>query len=254
MDQGRAKDFHEASLNLKSLLMLHALKQQVLEANARLPSSGLVSLTWGNVSGFDPLSGLMVIKPSGVPYSELREDDLVVLEVASGLQVEGKLRPSSDTPTHLVLYRAFHQLGIAGICHTHSPHATMFSQAGRALACYGTTHADHFYGSVPLCRVLTPEETEEDYEGHTGRAIVETFREQQIDPRHVPAVLQLHHAPFTWGSNPMEALNNSIALETCARMAIGSLQLNPGLTPIPAHILDKHHLRKHGPGAYYGQN
>lgn len=233
--------------------MLRALKQQVLEANLRLPASGLVSLTWGNVSGFDPSTGLMVIKPSGVPYSELRDDDLVVLEVPTGRQVEGKLRPSSDTPTHLVLYRAFHQRGIAGICHTHSPHATIFSQAGRALPCYGTTHADHFYGTVPLCRALTGAETAEDYEGHTGHAIVQTFSGQQIDPLHIPGILQLHHAPFTWGISPMEALHNSIALEMCARTALGSLQLNPDLQPIPTHILDKHHQRKHGPVAYYGQ-
>ena len=233
--------------------MLHALKQQVLEANLRLPSSGLVRLTWGNVSGLDAASGLMVIKPSGVPYSELRDDDLAVMDVATGNQLDGKLRPSSDAPTHLVLYRAFHQSGIAGICHTHSPNATIFSQAGAALPCYGTTHADHFHGTVPLCRALTAQETEEDYEGHTGRAIVQTFLEQQIDPLHVPGVLQIHHAPFTWGISPMDALSNSIALEMCARMALGSLQLNPGLTPIPGHILDKHHQRKHGPGAYYGQ-
>lgn len=231
--------------------MLRTLKQQVLEANLRLPSSGLVSLTWGNVSGLDRASGLMVIKPSGVAYSSLRDDDLVVLELATGRQVEGKLRPSSDTPTHLVLYRAF--AGIAGICHTHSPAATSFSQAGRPLPCYGTTHADHFHGTVPLCRGLTPAETDEDYEGHTGHAIVQTFRKAQIDPLHIPGVLQLHHAPFTWGSSPQDALNNSIALEMCASMALGSLQLNPDLQPIPAHILDKHHHRKHGPGSYYGQ-
>lgn len=231
--------------------MLHSLKQQVLEANLRLPSSGLVCLTWGNVSGFDPAAGLMVIKPSGVAYDQLRDVDLVVLEVATGRQVEGKLRPSSDTPTHLVLYREFP--GITGICHTHSPRATMFSQAGCALPCYGTTHADHFHGTVPLCRALTPEETEADYEGNTGHAIVQTFREQQLDPLHVPGVLQLHHAPFTWGTSPLNALDNSLALEMCARMALGSLQLNPDLQPIPSHILNKHHLRKHGPGAYYGQ-
>ncbi len=231
--------------------MLRALKQQVLEANLRLPSSGLVSLTWGNVSGLDRGAGLMVIKPSGVNYSDLRDDDLVVVELDTGRRVEGKLRPSSDTPTHLVLYRAFQ--GITGICHTHSPSATMFSQAGRPLPCYGTTHADHFHGTVPLCRALTPQETAEDYEGHTGHAIVQIFRDQQIDPLHVPGVLQLHHAPFTWGTSPVDALNNSIALEMCAQMALGSLQLNPSLAPIPAHILDKHHHRKHGPGAYYGQ-
>ncbi len=231
--------------------MLHQLKQQVLEANLRLPSSGLVSLTWGNVSGLDPGTGLMVIKPSGVSYSSLRDDDLVVLELATGRQIEGKLRPSSDTPTHLVLYRAFP--GITGICHTHSPSATIFSQAGCPLPCFGTSHADHFHGTVPLCRALTPEETAEDYESHTGHAIVQCFRDQNIDPLHIPAVLQLHHAPFTWGRSPMDAFNNSIALEMCARMALGSLQLNPSLAPIPQHILDKHHLRKHGPAAYYGQ-
>lgn len=231
--------------------MLRALKQQVLEANLRLEGSGLVCLTWGNVSGLDVESGLMVIKPSGVPYSSLRDDDLPVLEVTTGRQVEGKLRPSSDAPTHLVLYRAFK--GIGGICHTHSPHATMFSQAGLGLPCYGTSHADHFHGTVPLCRALTAQETADDYETNTGHAIVQTFREQNLDPLHVPAVLQLHHAPFTWGLHPLDALHNSIALEMCARMAIGSLQLNPGLQHIPQHILDKHHHRKHGPKAYYGQ-
>lgn len=231
--------------------MLAALKQQVLEANLQLPSTGLVCLTWGNVSGFDPASGLMAIKPSGVDYAALKLKDLVILEVATGRQVGGILRPSSDTPTHLELYRAFP--GIAGICHTHSPSATMYSQAGRDLPCYGTTHADHFHGTVPICRALTPEETTAAYEANTGQAIVQTFRDNQIDPLHVPGVLQLHHAPFTWGTSPLDALNNSIALEMCARMALGSLQLNPALQPIPQHILDKHHLRKHGPGAYYGQ-
>lgn len=231
--------------------MLRSLKQQVLEANLRLPSSGLVSLTWGNVSGLDADAGLMVIKPSGVAYADLRDDDLVVLELATGRQVSGKCRPSSDTPTHLVLYRAFPE--IRGICHTHSPSATIFAQAGRDLPCYGTTHADHFHGTVPLCRALTAEETAEDYEANTGHAIVQTFQNQQLDPLHIPGILQLHHAPFTWGTSPMDALNNSIALEMCARMALGSLQLNPGMAPIPTHILDKHHHRKHGPGAYYGQ-
>jgi len=231
--------------------MSASLKQQVLQANLQLPASGLVCLTWGNVSGYDPATGFMVIKPSGVDYAALREEDLVILEVATGHQVEGSLRPSSDTPTHLALYRAFP--GISGICHTHSPSATMYAQAGLPLPCYGTTHADHFHGTVPLCRALTPEETAVDYEGNTGRAIVQTFQELELDPLHIPGVLQLHHAPFTWGTSPMDALNNSIALEMCARMALGSLQLNPRLQPIPSHILDKHHLRKHGPGAYYGQ-
>lgn len=233
-------------------MIASTLRQQVLQANLQLPASGLVCLTWGNVSGYDSASGLMAIKPSGVDYLALRREDLVILEVATGRQVEGTLRPSSDTPTHLVLYRNFP--GLSGICHTHSPSATMFSQAGLPLPCYGTTHADHFHGTVPLCRALTPEETAAGYEENTGRAIVETFQQLELDPMHTPGVLQLHHAPFTWGTSPADALNNSIALEMCARMALGSLQLNPQLQPIPTHILDKHHLRKHGPGAYYGQS
>jgi L-ribulose-5-phosphate 4-epimerase len=231
--------------------MLYELKQQVLEANLRLPSSGLVRLTWGNVSGIDRAKGLVVIKPSGVPYSHLRDDDMVVLELASGRKVEGSLNPSSDAPTHLALYRAW--AGIGGICHTHSPRATAWSQAGRALPCFGTTHADHFFGSVPLCRVLTPEETARDYEGLTGTAIVETFRDLNLDPVAVPAVLQHHHAPFTWGKHALDALDNSIALEMCAGMALDTLALNPDAAPLPQHLLEKHYLRKHGPGAYYGQ-
>lgn len=231
--------------------MLENLKQQVLEANLLLPGSGLVYLTWGNVSGFDPGSGLMVIKPSGVAYANLRLEDLVVLEVETGKQVGGFLRPSSDTPTHLVLYRNF--AGIRGICHTHSPSATSFAQAGCSLPCFGTTHADHFFGEVPVCRALNPEETATEYEANTGHAIVQTFRESGIDPLQVPAVLQRHHAPFTWGSDPLDSLHNSIALEICARMAIDSLRLDPTLSPMPRHLLEKHHSRKHGPAAYYGQ-
>ena len=231
--------------------MLRDLKQQVLEANLRLPPSGLVRLTWGNVSGIDRAAGLVVIKPSGVPYSHLRDDDMVVLDLAGGRTVEGALKPSSDAPTHLALYRAWPGLG--GICHTHSPFATAWSQAGRALPCYGTTHADHFHGPVPLCRILTPEETAADYEGLTGSAIIETFREQHLDPVAVPGVLQHHHAPFTWGRHALDALDNSIALEMCAQMALDTLRLNPAAAPLPAHLLQKHHLRKHGPGAYYGQ-
>lgn len=230
--------------------MLSDLKQQVLEANVRLESTGLVRLTWGNVSAVDRAAGLVVIKPSGVPYSKLRLEDMTVLELETGKRLEG-LKPSSDAPTHLELYRAFESIG--GICHTHSPYATTYSQAGVPLPCYGTTHADHFYGTVPLCRALTEEETAEDYEGNTGRAIVETFRSQNLDPLAMPGVLQLHHAPFTWGKTAAEAVDNSVALEMCAQMALGSLLLNPDLGPIPRHILDKHHLRKHGPGAYYGQ-
>ena len=231
--------------------MLHDLKRQVLEANLRLPSSGLVCLTWGNVSGVDRSAGLMVIKPSGVAYADLREEDMVVMEVESGRVVEGQLNPSSDAPTHLALYRAWE--GIGGVCHTHSPCATAWAQAGRPLPCYGTTHADHFYGTVPLCRILTPEETAAGSEALTGTAIVETFRYLNVDPVAVPGVLQHHHAPFTWGRNALAALDNSIALEMCARMALDMLQVNPEAAPLPRHLLDKHFLRKHGPGAYYGQ-
>ena len=165
--------------------------------------------------------------------------------------LEGSLRPSSDTATHLALYRAFK--GISGICHTHSTYATAFSQAGRSIPCYGTTHADHFYGDVPVCRILTPEEVGQDYEGITGDAIVECFQSQQIDPLQMPAVLQAYHAPFTWGKSPLAAVDNAIALEMCAQMAFLSTSLEPALEPLPRHLLDKHFLRKHGPGAYYGQ-
>ncbi len=231
--------------------MLHDLKQQVLEANLRLPSSGLVRLTWGNVSGVDRARGMMVIKPSGVPYSHLRDDDMVVLELATGKKVEGELNASSDAATHLALYRAWP--GIGGICHTHSPYATAWSQAGRPLPCYGTTHADHFFGTVPLCRILTPEETAAAYEALTGDAIVQTFLKEKLDPLAIPAVLQHHHAPFTWGRDALDALTNSIALEMCAQIALDTLRLNPHAVPLPQHLLDKHFLRKHGPGAYYGQ-
>lgn len=231
--------------------MLRDLKQQVLEANLRLPASGLARLTWGNVSGVDREHGVMIIKPSGVPYSHLQDDDMVVLELATGRQVDGALHPSSDAPTHLALYRAWP--GIGGICHTHSPYATAWSQAGRPLPCYGTTHADHFFGTVPLCRILTPEETSTAYEALTGEAIIETFRDLQLDPLAIPGVLQHHHAPFTWGRDALDALTNSIALEMCAQIALDTLRLYPNAAPLPQHLLDKHHQRKHGPGAYYGQ-
>lgn len=226
------------------------LKEQVLLANQLIATAGLAKLTWGNVSGFDAATRRVIIKPSGVPYHRLRDDDLVVLDL-NGRVLEGELRPSSDTPTHLALYRAFP--GLAGICHTHSTHATAFSQAGCPLPCYGTTHADHFYGEVPICRSLTAEEVARDYEGITGDAIVECFRKQNLDPLQIPAVLQAYHAPFTWGKSPLAAVENAIALEMCAQMALHSRSLNPQLPPLPQHLLDKHFLRKHGPGAYYGQ-
>jgi L-ribulose-5-phosphate 4-epimerase len=230
--------------------MLESLKAEVCAANQALEPSGLVKLTWGNVSGIDRAAGLWCIKPSGVAYAALKPEDLVVLDLEGNI-VEGKLRPSSDTKTHLHLYREFAEIG--GITHTHSPFATMFSQAGRPLPCYGTTHADHFYGTVPVARALTPEEIAQDYEHHTGVAIVECLQQLGLNPLEMPAVLQLHHAPFAWGKNAMDSVHNSIALEMCAQMALGSLLLRPGLGSIPEHILEKHHSRKHGPGAYYGQ-
>ncbi len=231
-------------------MTLNELREQVCEANRALEPSGLVRLTWGNVSGIDRASGLWGIKPSGVDYAALRPSDIVILDL-EGNVVEGTLRPSSDTKTHLVLYREFPQIG--GITHTHSLHATVFSQAGRELPCYGTTHADHFYGTVPVVRALTPEEVAQDYEHFTGVAIVERLRELGVDPLEMPAVLQLHHAPFTFGKSAQDSLNNSIALEMCAQMALASQLLNPQISAIPAHILEKHHLRKHGPNSYYGQ-
>ena len=230
--------------------MLEALKNEVCAANRALETSGLVKLTWGNVSGIDRASGLWCIKPSGVAYADLKPEDLVVLDL-EGKVVEGKLRPSSDTKTHLHLYREFPEIG--GVTHTHSPFATVFSQASREIPCFGTTHADHFYGTVPVARALTQTELDEDYEHNTGVAIVECFRQRGLKPLEMPAVLQAHHAPFTWGKSAMDSLNNSIALEMCAQMALGTLQLRPGLAPIPDHILEKHHSRKHGPNAYYGQ-
>ncbi len=231
--------------------MLESLRIAVCEANRALPASGLVHLTWGNVSGIDRAAGLFGIKPSGVDYEALRPSDIVLIDL-DGKVAEGTLNPSSDTKTHLALYRAWE--GIGGVTHTHSTDATAFAQAGRELPCFGTTHADHFHGPVPLCRALTPEEVDEDYEANTGKAIVEHFREHGIDPLAVPGVLQRHHAPFTWGKDAFDSLKNSIALEICARMALATLRLNETAPAIPPHLLDKHFLRKHGPGAYYGQD
>jgi L-ribulose-5-phosphate 4-epimerase len=229
---------------------LDCLRRDVCLANQLLPGSGLVCLTWGNVSQIDRALGLWAIKPSGVDYGDLTPESICVLDL-EGKVVHGTLRPSSDTKTHLHLYREF--LDIGGITHTHSPCATAFSQAGQPLPCYGTTHADHFNGTVPIVRALTPEEVTEDYEHFTGVAIAETLHAAGVHPLHIPAVLQLHHAPFTFGKNAKDSLNNSIALEMCARMALDTLALRPNAQAIPAHILAKHHERKHGPAAYYGQ-
>lgn len=230
--------------------MLESLKQAVLEANLDLPKYGLVTFTWGNVSGIDRSSGLIVIKPSGVPYDVMNVSDLVVLDL-EGRVVEGRLRPSSDTPTHLALYKAFPRIG--GIVHTHSPWATAWAQAGRALPALGTTHADYFYGTVPCTRAMTKEEIEGAYELETGNVIVETFRDLQLDPMQVPSVLVRGHASFNWGKDAHDAVHNAVVLEEVAKIASATVALDPNVAPMDQALLDKHFLRKHGAGAYYGQ-
>lgn len=230
--------------------MLEKLKQSVYEANMELPRRGLVTYTWGNVSGIDREKGLVVIKPSGVRYEELTPDKLVVLDL-DGKVVEGELNPSSDTKTHLVLYREFPALG--GVVHTHSPCAVAWAQAGRDIPCYGTTHADYFYGPVPCARALTPEEIDEDYERNTGRVIVEEFRARGIEPSHVPAVICRSHGPFAWGADAAEAVYHAAVLEEVAHMALLTLAVDADAMPAPQHLQDKHFMRKHGPQAYYGQ-
>jgi L-ribulose-5-phosphate 4-epimerase len=228
--------------------MLEQLKQVVLEANLELPRKGLVTYTWGNVSGIDREKNLIVIKPSGVPYEELKAEHMVVLDL-EGNQIEGSLRPSSDTPTHLVLYRNFKDIG--GVVHTHSNWATIWSQAGKSIPAFGTTHADYFYGDIPCTRTLTDEEIKGEYEKETGNVIVETFTGKS--PNYIPGVLVNNHGPFSWGKNADEAVHNAVVLETVAMMAFYSLSLTPSLNPIDQSILNKHFLRKHGAGAYYGQ-
>ncbi len=229
-------------------MRLQELRRRVCEANRRIIDLGLVTLTWGNVSALDRDSELVVIKPSGVGTDAMTYDSMVVVDLLGNL-VEGDLNPSSDTPTHLELYRAFR--GIAGVAHTHSDYATMFAQAHLSIPCLGTTHADHFYGEVPLTRKITEQEVKEDYEGNTGRVIVERFLE--LDPRKMPAVLVAGHGAFTWGTSPEAAVANGQALEKTAKMAWGTLQLRPEPPPFPAYLLRKHYDRKHGAKAYYGQ-
>jgi len=231
--------------------MLEALKKQVFEANLELPKLGLVDFTWGNVSGKDPESGAIVIKPSGVPYESMKQSDMVVVD-AEGRVIEGKLRPSSDLPTHVELYRHFPSLG--GIVHTHSTWATVWAQACRGIPALGTTHADYFFGEIPCTPVLTEAQTAGQYEAETGLAIVERFRSGAIDPSRMAAVLVANHGPFAWGKDADAAVHNAAVLELTARMAMLSLQLAPGLPAMPQHLLEKHFNRKHGPGAYYGQN
>lgn len=228
--------------------MLKQLKESVLEANLELPKRGMVTYTWGNVSGICREKGLIVIKPSGVPYEKLKLEHLVVVDL-DGNQVEGELRPSSDTPTHLVLYRSFTEIG--GVVHTHSPWATGWAQAGRGIPALGTTHADYFYGEIPCTRDMTAEEIQGDYETQTGNVIVETFQER--DPLHIPGVLVKSHGPFSWGQDAHKAVHNAVVMEEVAKMAFYTFGLTPDIVAIDQVLLDKHFLRKHGSNAYYGQ-
>jgi L-ribulose-5-phosphate 4-epimerase len=228
--------------------MLEAFKKQVWEANLELPKRGLVVYTWGNVSGIDREKGLVVIKPSGVSYEEMKPEDMVVVDL-DGNPVEGDLRPSSDLNTHLVLYKSFS--GVNGIVHTHSAWATIWAQAGRAIPPLGTTHADYFYGEVPCTRRMTKDEIETAYETQTGYVILESFK--NINPVYVPGVLVNNHGPFSWGKDAHEAVHNAVVLEELAKMAYHTISLNPDINPISRNLLDKHFLRKHGANAYYGQ-
>ena len=229
--------------------MLEKLKKEVCAANLDLVARGLVIETWGNASGVDRERGVMVIKPSGVAYSEMKPEQMVVVSLATGKVVEGKLKPSSDTPTHLVLYRAFNKIG--GVVHTHSLYATAWAQAGKKIPSYGTTQADYWHGKVPCTRCLTAKEIKNDYEINTGEVIVETFKKK--NPLEHPAVLVASHGPFTWGRDVHDAVHNAGVLEFIARLASETLRINPGTRPMDPVLLDKHFLRKHGPNAYYGQ-
>jgi L-ribulose-5-phosphate 4-epimerase len=229
--------------------VLAKLKEDVLQANLQLVKLGLVDLTWGNVSEINRLKGLIVIKPSGIDYKKLKVTDMVVVDL-SGKIIEGKRRPSSDTPTHIQLYKSFPEIG--GITHTHSMYATIFAQACTEIQCFGTTHSDHFFGSVPVTRFLTIEEVDNDYEVNTGKVITERFKE--LNPQSIPGVLVAGHAPFCWGKDSMDSVKNSLILERIAQMAYGTLQVNPLIKKLPNYIIDKHFQRKHGPNAYYGQS
>ncbi len=229
--------------------MLEKLKEIVCKANLELPKYGLVTFTWGNVSGVDRENGLMVIKPSGVEYDELKPEDMVVVSLETGEKIEGKYKPSSDTATHVALYNAFTDIG--GIVHTHSRMATSFAQAGRGIPAYGTTHGDYFYGEIPCTRKMTPEEIAGEYEKETGNVIIETFDGK--NENDVPAVLVNSHGPFAWGTDPENAVHNAVVLEELAYMALNTEALNPNVGKMQQELLDKHYLRKHGKDAYYGQ-
>lgn len=230
--------------------MLEKLKEAVYEANMLLPKHNLVTFTWGNVSAIDPETKYFVIKPSGVPYEDLKPEDMVVVDLDCKV-IEGKYNPSSDTPTHAELYRAFPSIG--GVVHTHSPFATSWAQAGRDIPCYGTTHADYFYGSIPCLRVLTAEEIDEAYEKNTGLLIVSEFKRLNKDVEAVPGVLCKNHGPFAWGKDAHEAVHNAVVLEEVAKMAYMAELINPKVQPAPQELQDKHYFRKHGANAYYGQ-
>ncbi|MDD7754646.1 MAG: L-ribulose-5-phosphate 4-epimerase [Clostridiales bacterium] len=228
--------------------MLESLKQKVYEANMELPKRGLITYTWGNVSGIDRETGYFVIKPSGVDYDLLKPEDMVVMDL-EGNKIEGHLNPSSDTPTHIELYKAYPEIG--GVVHTHSPWATSWAQAGRYIPCYGTTHADYFYGDIPCARLLTENEIEENYEKNTGLVIVETIGDE--NPLFVPGILCSNHGPFTWGKDAHDAVHNAVVLEEVAKMASCTESINKSSSKAPQSMQDKHFMRKHGPNAYYGQ-
>lgn len=230
--------------------MLEQLKKQVFEANLELVKQGLVIYTWGNVSGYDNVNKLVVIKPSGVDYATMKSDDMVVVDL-EGRVVEGIYRPSSDTPTHIALYKEYPELG--GVVHTHSEWATSFAQAQTAIPVFGTTHADYFYGEIPCTRELTDTEIETNYEYNTGLVIIETLQEKSTSVQQVPGINVGHHGPFTWGNSPMDAVHNAKVMEEVAKMAVRTRQINPQAIPVPQALLDKHYLRKHGKNAYYGQ-
>lgn len=228
--------------------MLEALKQEVLEANLELPRHGLVTFTWGNVSAIDKNRELVVIKPSGVSYDNMTADDMVVVDLEGNI-IEGRLNPSSDTPTHLALYKAYEQIG--GVVHTHSSYITSWAQAGCSVPALGTTHADYFYGQIPCTRALTEEEIQGEYEVETGNVIIETIGKQ--DPMSIPGIIVFQHGPFAWGKNAMDSVHNAVVMEEIAKMAFRSITINPRLSDIDSTLLDKHYLRKHGANAYYGQ-
>lgn len=230
--------------------MLEELKKAVYEANMELPKRGLITYTWGNVSGMDRETGYFVIKPSGVDYDILTPEDMVVMDLM-GNKIEGKYKPSSDTSTHIELYKKYPEIG--GIVHTHSPYATSWAQAGRSIPLYGTTHADYFYGSIPCARSLREEEIAKDYEKNTGLVIVETFEKAGLNPMYTPGVLCTNHGPFTWGKDAAEAVHNAVVLEEVAKMSLNTELVNPKVMAAPTCIRDKHFFRKHGENAYYGQ-